>query len=277
VPYSISAFASDILDDRTSFRRKCKKGLSWLKLLACRYADKIFPGSAYTRKKLIEMGLSPDNMTIVHPGVNTKTFRPEVDATSIRKKYALKDKKILLTVARLDPYKGVDMVLRSLPIVLKRFPDTAYIIVGTGPHEKELKELVAGLNLGFNVVFAGNVPDKELPAFYNACDIFVMPSREVPGRKDMIEGFGISYIEASACGKPVIGGRSGGVEDAVLHDSTGLLVDPENVEDIAEAISHILGNENLAKRLGSAGRQRTEEELQWHIVIKKMLEKLPQG
>lgn len=128
------------------------------------------------------------------------------------------------------------------------------------------------LSLQDNVVFVGHVSYEELVKFYNACNIFVMPSRELLGRNDMIEGYGMSYLEANACGKSVIGGRSGGVEDAVVHGKTGLLVDPLNIKELTDAICWLLADETLAGELGHIGRKRTEEELNWSRITTKLKE-----
>ena len=111
--------------------------------------------------------------------------------------------------------------------------------------------------------------DDELSKYYRACDVFIMPSREIPERGDA-EGFGIVYLEANACGKPVIGGRSGGVPSAILDGVTGLLVNPLSTEEISGSLRKLLLNNELAKKLGANGRMRVEEELNWDIIANKI-------
>src|SRR5262249_30414488 len=148
-------------------------------------------------------------------------------------------KQILLTVARLDARKGHETVLNALPEVLKRHPDTVYIIVGDGPERSKLEELTKSLNLTAHVKFAGRVSEADLLAYYHACNLFVQPNRRMPDGDD--EGFGLVFIEAGACCKPVIGGRSGGVPEAIQEGVTGLLVDGNSVKQTQDAIVRLLG------------------------------------
>ena len=113
------------------------------------------------------------------------------------------------------------------------------------------------------MLFSGYAEEKDLPRYYNLCDVYVMPNREVLSTTDSIEGFGISFIEASACGKPVIGGRSGGAEAAVADGETGFLVDPPSVHELTSKIKLLIEDGNLAKRMGMKGRQRVEREFSW--------------
>jgi len=124
------------------------------------------------------------------------------------------------------------------------------------------------------VIFAGHIPDRELPGVYASADIFVMASREIPGRLDLIEGFGIAFLEAAASGLPVIAGRSGGVADAVRDSKTGLLIDPEEPKEIDEAIHLLLIRPDLCQRLGGEGRQWTMCQMNWENAAKRLLDKM---
>ena len=149
-------------------------------------------------------------------------------------------------------------------------PNAKYFVVGKGSYETKLRDLTRELNLESHVVFAGFVPQDELPLYYWASDVFVMPSRIERGSGD-VEGFGISFLEANVCGKPVVAGRSGGVEDAVVHGKTGLLVDPESEEVVAEKIIELLTNEKLAATLGSQGRNRILDQFTWNHIAQMYL------
>src|SRR5205807_7400354 len=127
-----------------------------------------------------------------------------------------------------------------------------YLIAGAGPEEPVLRRLVDGLGLSHIVDFLGFVPDEDLPDLYRAADLIVMPSAFLPGRWDLIEGFGIAFAEASASGKPVIAGRSGGTEDAVQDGVTGRLVDPGDAAGVAQAIRTLLFDRRLAEQMGRA-------------------------
>jgi len=174
---------------------------------------------------------------------------------------------VILTVGNLVERKGHDVVLKSLPKVLKEVPNTVYLIVGDGEQKQNLKELVDELGLGEQVIFTGRVPEKELPQYYNACDVFIMPSREIGSD---IEGFGIVFLEAGACSKPVIGGRSGGIIDAVEDGVSGILVDPTNVDEISQTLITLLTDDELARRLGRQGRKRVEEDFDQLAMAKKL-------
>jgi len=178
-----------------------------------------------------------------------------------------KGKKIL-TVGRLVQRKGHAFVIRALSTVKKVIPNIRYIIVGKGPEEFNLRNLVNKLGLSDTVVFVGEVAQEDLPGYYWGCDLFVMPSYEpTPGD---YEGFGIVFLEAAACRKPVIAGITGGQPEAVVDGETGLLVDPLDTLALPNVLIRLLTDETLAKRLGENGRRRVEREFTWE----KMGEKL---
>ena len=139
---------------------------------------------------------------------------------NLRRDYQLQNKKILLSVGRLIERKGIDTVIQALPALLKRWPNLVYLIVGQGPAEKKLRQLVHNKNLAGRVYLIKNVTTQNLPAWYQLCDIFVLPARQIGPD---VEGFGLVYLEANLFGKPVIGGRSGGVAEGVIDHQTGLL------------------------------------------------------
>jgi phosphatidylinositol alpha-1,6-mannosyltransferase len=156
-------------------------------------------------------------------------------------------------------------VIEALPLIKKEIPEVRYVICGRGNDETRLRRIVAEKGVEGEVVFAGFVPNEERGAFYGACDVYVMPSREIPDKGD-IEGFGITYLEANAFGKPVIGGKSGGISEAVIDGVTGLLVDPCDVEAIAGACIRLLRDSDLAGRLGRQGCDRIRREFNWDVI-----------
>ena len=170
------------------------------------------------------------------------------------------------------PRKGMDRVIEALPMVLEKCSDVVYLIVGgvlTSEDEafrQTLMQRVRELGLGDRVLCVGQVPPDELPLYYTTCDVFVLPNRETADSHG-VEGFGIVFLEANACGKPVIGGRSGGVADAVVHGETGLLVNGEDVDEIADAIITLLSDTALAQRLGGQGRELVVREFSWERII----------
>jgi phosphatidylinositol alpha-1,6-mannosyltransferase len=174
----------------------------------------------------------------------------------------------LLTVARLEWHKGIDTVIKALPAVRAAHPGARYAVAGVGDRGPQLEQLARDLGLGDAVRFLGAVPDADLPALYNAADLYVGASR----RHDLLaEGFGISLVEASACGLAVVGGRSGGVPDAVREGETGILVDPDDPAAVAAGINRLLADAELRRRLGAGGRRAVETFYNWDRVVRALI------
>jgi phosphatidylinositol alpha-1,6-mannosyltransferase len=175
------------------------------------------------------------------------------EVKTLQMKYSLSDCRVLLTVGRLIERKGHATVIKALSSILQRFPATRYVIVGAGPEEYKLKKMVQQAGLRDYVLFTGEVDNKELACWYEICDIFVMPHRDLPSVGDT-EGCPTVFLEAGAHGKPVIGGRDGGVTDAILHDRTGFIIDGTDASKLEESVCHLLNNPELAAKMGAAGR-----------------------
>jgi phosphatidylinositol alpha-1,6-mannosyltransferase len=161
------------------------------------------------------------------------------------------------------------MVIRAMPLLRQRIQGVTYLIVGDGPHRQELQRLVDDTGVRECVVFAGEAKAADLPDIYALGDVFVMPNREQKDACD-VEGFGLVFLEANACGKPVVGGRSGGVVDAVVDGRTGLLVDPTNLEEVSAAIEKLLTNHELARLMGEQGRSRVVADFSWPGVASRV-------
>jgi phosphatidylinositol alpha-1,6-mannosyltransferase len=172
-------------------------------------------------------------------------------------------------VSRLVPRKGQDRLVRALPLVLKEVPDAALLIVGGGPAMPRLQRLVAELGLGRDVVLTGSVPWEELPAHYDAGDVFAMPCRDRLGGLE-VEGLGIVFLEASATGLPVVAGRSGGSPDAVLDGVTGHVLDTTSVGELAFRLVPLLQHPHAAQQMGSAGREWVEREWRWDVLAARL-------
>jgi phosphatidylinositol alpha-1,6-mannosyltransferase len=233
-----------------------------LLLVSLKHANKIICVSNYTKQVIVDMGISPRMILIVHPGIDIVDTKNKDDLNYIKKRYDLKNKKIILTVARLVERKGHDVVLKSLKLISNEMPSVRYVICGEGPDKNRLVSLIKEYNLDEFVVFTGALENDELRALYLVSDLFIMPSREIKEKGD-VEGFGIVFLEANYYGLPVIGGNSGGVPDAILNGRTGYLVDPMNVSEICDKMKRLLSNDELAKEMGNNGHRWVIENCLW--------------
>ena len=241
-----------------------------LRRLLLRIPNLFVPVSRYTGGLLQEQGVHPATIRIAPNGVDPDRFYP-IERVAVRERLALDDSSLLLTVGRLVPRKGLDTTIRALPALLEDVPDAQYIIVGSGPDEDRLRGLVNEHNVHDVVRFAGQVPWSDLLLYYNAADVFVMPSREDPPD---VEGFGLVFLEANASGTPVVGADAGGVPDAIVDQQTGFLVPPSDPEALASALSSLLTNPERAHAMGDAGRKRAETVASWDAVADALLQDL---
>jgi len=262
LPFVIYAHGNEILDalDASEWQTP---------LRALRRADCVLANSRFTLDLVHKAGVDPKRAVIVHPGCDVDRFRPLQPDETFRQRMLgprWKDR-ILLTIG-LDSRKGHDMVIRALPSLLQTVPDVTYVIVGAGA-QTNLDHLARELKVRDRVIFTGLVSEEDMAAIYALCDLFVMPSREILAQHS-VEGFGLVFLEANACGKPVVAGRSGGVTDAVVHGVTGLLVNPDHPEDIANTARILLTNRELARQLGEQGRSRVLNEFTWDSVGRRV-------
>ncbi len=240
-------------------------------------AHRVVVNSAFTNQYYAALGAQHPHTDVLTIGADTDRFRPSLDTRAVRTRHGLDGARVILTVGRLIERKGHDVVLRALPRVRAAVGPVRYLIVGSGPEQPRLAALARELGCDADVVFAGRVSEEELPAYYAACDVFAMPSRAL-AQRDGIEGFGIVFLEAGACGRAVVGGRSGGVEDAVLDGETGVLVDPLSVDEVAEALTRLLLDHAEAERLGQAGRRRAEQlQAAWRTTLRDAWAAEPQA
>jgi phosphatidylinositol alpha-1,6-mannosyltransferase len=211
----------------------------------------------------LEVETSPDRVRVVPLGADQEFFRPGIDFRDVRRRYALEEGRWLLSVARLTRHKGIDTVLRALAALGDRYPDLRYAVVGEGEYREALEAEARELGVAGRVRFLAGVPDRDLPGLYNMAEIYLGVSRLLEQR---VEGFGISLCEASACGVPVVAGRSGGIPEAVRDGETGLLVDAESAEAVVGALRRLLDDAPLRARMGEAGRRAVEREFNWDRV-----------
>ncbi|HTM84772.1 MAG TPA: GDP-mannose-dependent alpha-(1-6)-phosphatidylinositol monomannoside mannosyltransferase [Mycobacterium sp.] len=226
-------------------------------------ADVVTFVSRYTRHRFAS-AFGPDAaLEHLPPGVDTERFVPDpVARAELRERYRLGDRPVVVCLSRLVPRKGQDMLIRALPEIRQRVGGAALVIVGGGPYLKTLQQLAQRHGVAEHVVFTGGVPAAELPAHHALADVFAMPCRTRGAGLD-VEGLGIVYLEASACGVPVIAGTSGGAPETVLDGQTGTVVDGTDVAAVASAVSDLLADPGRAAAMGVAGRHWAVDNWQW--------------
>jgi glycosyltransferase involved in cell wall biosynthesis len=238
-------------------------------------ATRVLAVSRHTRDRMLsELALEPEKV-----GVLPNTFDPEMFQPGPKPRYLLKrhgieaDDPVILTVCRLanaERYKGYDQLLEVLPSVLRTVPKARYVIAGRGPDRPRVESIVRRLGLSERVVFAGYVPDYELPDYYNLCDVFAMPSKG--------EGFGIVFLEALASGKPVLAGNVDGSVDALLGGELGILIDPDDPSQLRDALIQVLERRHpldimwepqrlRARAIQSFGFSRFVKTVAWHLSV----------
>lgn len=249
-PYIHFVYAEEILLYKSN---KIREYLFWL---CVKGAQGVITVSEYSRELLISGGVNPLLIHKIIPsvGFDKYNYLPPEKILYYKNKYNLKSNHIILTVGVLKERKGHSSALMALKLLVNEFPDIRYIIVGGGERELFLKKLVHELALDDHVIFTGRQENEVINCLYRLCDIFLMPHREVTKTKDT-EGCPTVFLEASAHGKPVIGGNAGGVSDAILNNITGYIIDGNNEELIANKISLLLNNPELARSLGAAGKE----------------------
>lgn len=222
-----------------------------------RGARRVVAVSNHTREECIRIGAPAGPITVIPPGVDFADDRAAQDDVGHARP-------TIVTVARLaDRYKGHDVMIDAIDRVRVDVPEIRWVVVGDGPLRAELQRAVASRGLSGNVEFVGEVSDAERDRWLDRADVFAMPSRVPPEGGG--EGFGIVFAEASAHGLPVVAGAEGGALDAVLDDETGLLVDPRDASQIADALVRILTDDQLRARLGNGGREFART-LRWPLI-----------
>ncbi len=232
-----------------------------------RHADRVIANSDFTREELLKLGVAAARITLIYPGVDIERFRPGLACEDLKQKMGLvPGQKLLLSVGRLSRRKGFDMVIKVLPDLLETGMDVHYALIGIGEDRDYLRVLAEKQGVAKRVHFLGHVPPEDLPRWYNACDLYVMPNREINGDT---EGFGMVFIEAAACGKASIAGKAGGTGAAVIDGVTGLRVDGECQSELQQAIAGLLGDPDALADLADAALQRARHEFGWESVAQQ--------
>ena len=275
--YGVILHGTDIVYAKKSWRKKL------LAKIILKNASHVICNSEFTRNVVIGLSDSfKDKAIVAYPGISNEIADSRRQITELKNNYNLENKIVLFSVGRLIKRKGVDKVVEAMPEILREVPNLVYFVAGSGSDEKYLNSLAEKNNLFCHceeysrlgiagnsdaMVFLGKITDEEKWAWLEVCDIFIQPTREEAGNLD---GFGIVYLEANLAGKPVIAGNTGGVSEAVIDNSTGLLVDPENIQEIKNAVIKLAGDQELRKKLGEQGRERVQKDFQWKNQIEKI-------
>ena len=270
-PYGIVVYGTDLLLLRHRIRHSAiKRG--WARALIGS-ASVLVAISRWTKGEALSLlddlglGQSEIDVRLLLLGTDPAQFRPDIDPAGVRTRYDLPSRRWLLTVARLAGHKGIDTGLQVLAVLGEQYPDLGYLVVGRGDRQGQLEALARELGVADRVRFLTDVPDSDLPALYNAAEIYLGLSRPAGL---MVEGFGISLSEASASGVPVVAGSGGGIPDAVRDGETGLLVDADGPEAAIGAVRRLLGDRELARRLGAQGRRAVETYYNWQRVATEL-------
>lgn len=218
--------------------------------------------STYTRSRFAAAFGPRAVLERLAPGVDSEHFRPDASAgAAVRARWGLTGRNVLVCLSRLVPRKGQDSLIRAMPGIREAVPDAALLIVGSGPDAHRLSALARRHRVAQDVVFTGPVQEQDLPAHYLAGDAFAMPCRTRGGGLD-VEGLGIVFLEASACGLPVVAGESGGAPETVLPERTGLVVDGRDIADVTAACIRVLTDPSTST-WGTQGRRWVADDWGW--------------
>lgn len=226
--------------------------------------------SKFTRDNLLTFGAPVEKIEVIHPGAPPiRTHSPE-EIARFKQHFALDGSRVILSIGRFVPRKGHTALVRAMPLILKEIPNAVLVLVGKGPHFYDVVGEAHALAVRESVLFPGILSEEDIAMLYQACEVFALPTGD-DGR-GQVEGFGLVFVEANAYGKPVVAGRSGGVADAVLDGETGLIVEPDQPEALAEAILSLMREPARAQEMGVNGRRRVGTELNWARFTERLLE-----
>ena len=243
------------------------KELGRLTRAVLRESSGVIANSRHSRDILARNWGVPDtHVTVMHPGVDTSQFTPSPADSILREQLGWANRRVILTVGALQKRKGQDMMIRALPIIRRRVSDVLYAIVGEGWERDYLDRLVADHGVADLVQFRGVPSDTELIQCYQQCDVFALPNRQVGWD---FEGFGIVLLEAQACGKPVITGLSGGTCETLDPSRTGVLVQCETPDALADAVCAIFDDPARRAAMGTEARDWVVRHFDWQVLTQQ--------
>ncbi|MCX6779731.1 MAG: glycosyltransferase family 4 protein [Candidatus Magasanikbacteria bacterium] len=264
IPYTLFLHGTDIAM-ATSTPSKRKKFIQ-----LCLSASAVVVNSEFLKNKLLSVVENLADVRVLYPCPSDNFFdqvKNQAQVDLLRSQLALSGKRVIITVARVAEGKGYPHLVRFMPEILNKVPNTVWLIVGDGPKMNEVMALVQKNNLQNVVRFLGSMAPAELPKYYHLADLFVLLTHKDDTHE---EGWGTVFLEAAACGLPVVAGRVGGVEEAVLDGKTGMVVDIFQEKDAIESIVKLLMDKELAHTLGTAGQTRVRDSFRWNKEVLKL-------
>lgn len=263
IPYICFVHGEEIETASTS------KELTYIVNAVLKNSSVLIANSKNTKQILIKQWyISPNKIHVLHPGMDSSRFIPAEPDILIRNALGWNNRPVILTVGRLQKRKGHDILLQALPIIIKKYPNILYAIIGDGEEKDNLLSLVDYLSIKYNVQLLSNVSDEKMIQCYQQCTLFILPNRTVG--KD-IEGFGMVLAEAQSCGKAVIAGDSGGTAETMIIGKTGYVVDCTTPTPIANEVIKLLSNSETLHTMGVQARQHAIANLDWSIHTKVAL------
>jgi phosphatidylinositol alpha-1,6-mannosyltransferase len=261
VPYLCYVHGEDVACAATSREQRYLAGL------ALRRAALVVANSRNTQRLLLEdWRLPAERVRVLHPGVDTQRFVPAARDYRVRARLGWGERRVVLTVGRLQKRKGQDMLIRALTAVRRAVPDVLYAVLGDGEERPALERLADEEGVRQSVQFLGEADDETLVRCYQQCDLFALPNRQVGAD---IEGFGMVLLEAQACGRPVLAGASGGTAETMRAPQTGRVVPCDGPEELTLALTRLLAQPGLLDRMGAAGRDWVVERFDWAALARQ--------
>ncbi|MGI9285762.1 MAG: glycosyltransferase family 4 protein [Pseudomonadales bacterium] len=260
-PYHCYVHGEDIEMCRSS------REFTFLVKMVIRYANKLICNSENSANLLRQWWNAKEHqICVLHPGVDASAFTPPL-ADSVTD--LLPGRRVIVTVSRLQPRKGHDVLIKAMPRILQQHPDITYAIVGSGKQENVLRQLIDELAIGDSVILLGECSEAEMKRWYQRSDLFVLPNRQIGND---VEGFGIVLLEAQACGTPVIAGDSGGTKETMEIGKTGYVLDCSSPEGLVTLISNLFADPKQLATMGAEARERILQVFDWPRVIESATE-----
>ncbi|MCF6276478.1 MAG: glycosyltransferase family 4 protein [Candidatus Magasanikbacteria bacterium] len=266
IPYLVFLHGTDV---QMAVRTRRKK--KWYAKIV-NNAEKIVVNSEYLKTQaIINTKSLIEKTVVVYPCPNNKFLQNyEGDLEKLRSELALGGKKVILTASRIAEGKGHSLFLQVLPEIIKEMPNVIWLVAGSGEKSDVFWKIVREKNLQNFVRYLGDVPNGELQKYYNLADLFLLLTHK-DKENNLEEGFGLVFLEAGAVGLPSVAGISGGVQEAVINNKTGFVVDAYDGISVKSAVIRLLQDEELSKSFGENAKNRVAQEFVWEKQLTKIL------